>query len=132
MISAIIRLALRWRGAVLAVTAVLAAIGAWNLAHLPIDAVPDITNNQVQVITISPALGAPDVERLITFPIEQACSNIPGLIELRSFSRFGLSVITLVFDDDIDTYWARQQISERLATVRLQLPPEQAFLSLHQ
>nr|BAL55647.1 CzcA family heavy metal efflux protein [uncultured Bacteroidetes bacterium] len=123
MISAIIRLALRWRGAVLAVTAVLAAIGAWNLAHLPIDAVPDITNNQVQVITISPALGAPDVERLITFPIEQACSNIPGLIELRSFSRFGLSVITLVFDDDIDTYWARQQISERLATVRLQLPP---------
>ncbi|GIV49578.1 MAG: acriflavine resistance protein B [Candidatus Kapaibacterium sp.] len=123
MISAIIRLALRWRGAVLAVTCVLAAIGAWNLAHLPIDAVPDITNNQVQVITISPALGAPDIERLITFPIEQACSNIPGLIELRSFSRFGLSVITLVFDDDIDTYWARQQISERLATVRLQLPP---------
>jgi len=123
MISAIIQMALRWRSGVLITVGLLAIIGAWNLAHLPIDAVPDITNNQVQVITISPALGAPDVERLITFPIEQACSNIPGLIELRSFSRFGLSVITLVFEDEVDTYWARQQINERLSTVRLQLPP---------
>lgn len=123
MVSAIIRLALRWRGAVLAGVGAIALIGGWNLAHLPIDAVPDITNNQVQVITISPALGAPDIERLITFPIEQACSNIPGLVELRSFSRFGLSVITLVFDDNVDTYWARQQINERLSLVRLQLPP---------
>lgn len=123
MVSAIIRLALRWRGAVLAGVGAIALIGGWNLAHLPIDAVPDITNNQVQVITISPALGAPDIERLITFPIEQACSNIPGLVELRSFSRFGLSVITLVFDDKVDTYWARQQINERLSLVRLQLPP---------
>ncbi|MCS7000860.1 MAG: CusA/CzcA family heavy metal efflux RND transporter [Bacteroidota bacterium] len=122
MISAIIRLALRWRGAVLAIVVVVAIVGGWNLAQLPIDAVPDITNNQVQVLTVAPALGAPDVERLITFPIEQACSNIPGLIELRSFSRFGLSVITLVFEDDVDTYWARQQINERLSSVRLQLP----------
>lgn len=122
MISGIIGIALRWRGAVLVSVAIIAAVGVWNLLQLPIDAVPDITNNQVQVITVSPALGAPDVERLITFPIEQACNNIPGLIELRSFSRFGLSVITLVFDDEVDTYWARQQINERLATVRLQLP----------
>lgn len=122
MIGAIIGLALRWRGAVLAAVVTMAIVGGWNLVHLPIDAVPDITNNQVQVITVSPALGAPDVERFITFPIEQACSNIAGLIELRSFSRFGLSVITLVFEDNVDTYWARQQINERLGTVRLQLP----------
>lgn len=88
--------------------------GSYEVKRLPIDAVPDITNNQVQVITIAPALGAPDVERLITFPIEQVNSNIPGLIELRSFSRFGLSVITIVFSDQTDIYWARQQVAERL------------------
>ena len=88
--------------------------GSYQITQLPIDAVPDITDNQVQVITVTPSLGAPDVERLITFPIEQANSNIPGLREIRSFSRFGLSLITIVFDDDIDIYWARQQVTERL------------------
>src|SRR5690606_6601805 len=87
--------------------------GIYEVRKLPIDAVPDVTNNQVQVITVAPVLGAPDVERLITFPIEQVNNNIPGLIELRSFSRFGLSVVTIVFEDDIDIYWARQQVSER-------------------
>ncbi len=77
--------------------------GIYEVRKLPIDAVPDITNNQVQVITVAPALGAPDVERLITFPIEQVNNNIPGLIELRSFSRFGLSVVTIVFEDDNGT-----------------------------
>lgn len=96
--------------------------GALQLTRLPIDAVPDITNNQVQVITVTPALGAPDVERLITFPIEQACSNIPGLLEIRSFSRFGLSLVTIVFTDDTDVYWARQQISERLREVQEVIP----------
>ncbi|QRR00578.1 CusA/CzcA family heavy metal efflux RND transporter [Dyadobacter sandarakinus] len=91
--------------------------GIFELTRLPIDAVPDITNNQVQVITTAPALGAEDVERLITFPIEQAMSNIPGLKESRSLSRFGLSVITIVFEDEADVYWARQQVSERLAQV---------------
>lgn len=97
--------------------------GVLQLTRLPIDAVPDITNNQVQVITVTPALGAPDVERLITFPIEQACSNIPGLVEIRSFSRFGLSLVTIVFNDDTDVYWARQQISERLREVQPLIPP---------
>ncbi len=96
--------------------------GSYQLTRLPIDAVPDITDNQVQVITVSPALGAPDVERLITFPIEQACSNIPTLKEIRSFSRFGLSLVTLVFDDATDIYWARQQIAERLQQVQGQIP----------
>lgn len=96
--------------------------GIYEVKKLPIDAVPDITNNQVQVITTAPALGAPDVERLITFPIEQVNNNIPGLIELRSFSRFGLSVVTIVFEDNIDIYWARQQVAERLQQVQEQIP----------
>lgn len=92
--------------------------GAYQATQLPIDAVPDITDNQVQVITVSPSLGAPDIERLITFPIEQANSNIPGLKEIRSFSRFGLSVVTIVFNDAVDVYWARQQVAERLQQVQ--------------
>lgn len=91
--------------------------GAYEVTRLPIDAVPDITNNQVQVITSAPALGATDVERLITFPIEQANSNIPGLTEMRSLSRFGLSIVTMVFNDEASVYWARQQVSERMQTV---------------
>src|SRR5579859_6353615 len=77
----------------------LVGYGAYQLTQLPIDAVPDITNNQVQVITIAPSFGATDIERLVTFPIEQANSNIFGLKEIRSFSRFGLSLVTIVFDD---------------------------------
>ncbi|MBK6549161.1 MAG: CusA/CzcA family heavy metal efflux RND transporter [Flavobacteriales bacterium] len=93
--------------------------GAYNVTQLPIDAVPDITNNQVQVITVSPALGAGDIERLITFPIEQATRNVPGIIEQRSFSRFGLSLVTIVFDDATDIYWARQQVTERLTQLTI-------------
>ncbi|MCF0040511.1 CusA/CzcA family heavy metal efflux RND transporter [Dyadobacter fanqingshengii] len=93
--------------------------GTYEVTQLPIDAVPDITNNQVQVITTAPSLGAEDVERLITFPIEQAISNIPGLKESRSMSRFGLSLITIVFDDASDVYWARQQVTERLSQVEI-------------
>ncbi|MBS1612100.1 MAG: efflux RND transporter permease subunit, partial [Bacteroidetes bacterium] len=96
--------------------------GAYETTRLPIDAVPDITNNQVQVITVTPSLGAPDVERLITFPIEQANNNVPGLLEIRSFSRFGLSLVTIVFDDDVDIYWARQQVAERLQQVQQEIP----------
>ncbi len=96
--------------------------GSYQFTKLPIDAVPDITDNQVQVITSVPSLGAPDIERLITFPIEQANSNIPGLKEIRSFSRFGLSLITIVFNDEVDIYWARQQVSERLKQAQEQIP----------
>jgi heavy metal efflux system protein len=96
--------------------------GVYQTTKLPIDAVPDITDNQVQVITSAPSLGATDIERLITFPIEQTNSNIPGLKEIRSFSRFGLSVVTIVFDDATDVYWARQQVTERLSAVKDQIP----------
>ena len=103
-------------------TLVLIGYGIYEFTKLPIDAVPDITDNQVQVITSAPSLGATDIERLITFPIEQANSNIPGLKEIRSFSRFGLSVVTIVFDDATDVYWARQQVTERLSAVKDQIP----------
>jgi cobalt-zinc-cadmium resistance protein CzcA len=96
--------------------------GTYQVTKLPIDAVPDITNNQVQVITIAPSFGATDIERLVTFPIEQANNNIPGLKEIRSFSRFGLSLVTIVFEDDTDIYWARQQVTERLQKVQTQIP----------
>lgn len=96
--------------------------GIFQASRLPIDAVPDITNNQVQVITIAPSFGATDIERLVTFPIEQANSNISGMTEIRSFSRFGLSLVTIVFDDETDVYWARQQVAERLQQVQSQIP----------
>lgn len=102
----------------------LIGIGAYQVTKLPIDAVPDITNNQVQVITTAPSFGATDIERLVTFPIEQANSNISGLKEIRSFSRFGLSLVTIVFEDDVDIYWARQQVAERLQQVQNQIPQD--------
>ncbi|MEQ9303806.1 MAG: efflux RND transporter permease subunit, partial [Marinoscillum sp.] len=92
--------------------------GGYSLTQLPIDAVPDITNNQVQVITTSPSLAAEEVERLITFPIEITMATIPDIDEIRSFSRFGLSVVTIVFKENADVYWARQQVNERMAEVQ--------------
>ncbi len=103
--------------------AAMAGYGIYETTRLPIDAVPDITNNQVQVITVAPSFGATDIERLVTFPIEQANSNIHGMTEIRSFSRFGLSLVTIVFNDATDIYWARQQVAERLQKVRAQIPP---------
>lgn len=100
----------------------LLGLGVYETTKLPIDAVPDITNNQVQVITVAPSFGATDIERLITFPIEQANSNISGMKEIRSFSRFGLSLVSIVFEDEVDIYWARQQVAERLQQVQAQIP----------
>ncbi|MES2268638.1 MAG: CusA/CzcA family heavy metal efflux RND transporter [Bacteroidota bacterium] len=102
----------------------LIGFGIYEVNRLPIDAVPDITDNQVQIITRTPSLGAPDVERLISFPIEQSCRNIPDVKEIRSFSRFGLSVVTIVFEDKADVYWARQQVSERLNDIATTIPIE--------
>ena len=100
----------------------LIAWGSYSLTQLSVDAVPDITDNQVQVITITPALAAQEVERLITFPIEMTMASIPDIEEIRSFSRFGLSVVTVVFKEKTDIYWARQQIGERLAEAEKQIP----------
>jgi cobalt-zinc-cadmium resistance protein CzcA len=92
------------------------------LGELPIDAVPDITNNQVQIITVSPSSSAEDIERLVTFPVEQAVASIAGIEELRSFSRLGLSVVTVVFSENTDVFWARQQVAERLGEVKNEIP----------
>ena len=96
--------------------------GWYSLNELPIDAVPDITNNQIQIVTSSPSSGAEDIERFVTFPVEQTMATIPGIEEIRSFSRFGLSVVTVVFTDNTDIYWARQQVSERLSEAKNQIP----------
>ena len=98
--------------------------GVFSFTQLPIDAVPDITNNQAQIITVSPAMAAQEMERLVTFPVEQAVATVPEIEEVRSFSRFGLSVVTVVFKEDVDLYWARQQISERLQSVKDIIPME--------
>ena len=104
-------------------TLALVVWGAYSMTQLPIDAVPDITNNQVQIITAAPSQSALDIERLVTFPVEQTMATIPGIQEMRSFSRFGLSVVTIVFKDNVDIYWARQQVNERLNTATAQIPP---------
>ncbi len=122
MLNRIIEFSIKNKLIIGLLTLALIGFGAYETTKLPIDAVPDITNNQVQVITVAPALGATDIERLITFPIEQANSNISGITEIRSFSRFGLSLVTIVFTDATDVYWARQQVSERLQTVQTQIP----------
>ncbi|MCX6220240.1 MAG: CusA/CzcA family heavy metal efflux RND transporter [Bacteroidia bacterium] len=104
--------------------------GTYSLTKLPIDAIPDITNNQVQIISLAPSLAVQEVESFITAPIEVAVANIPDIVELRSISRLGLSVITVVFKDDVDVYWARQQLSERLKEAEEIIPPGLAKVSL--
>ena len=96
--------------------------GLFSLQQLPIDAVPDITNNQVQIVTQAPAASATDIERFVTFPVEQTMATIPGIEEIRSFSRFGLSVVTVVFTEQTDIYWARQQVQERLSEAKNSIP----------
>jgi cobalt-zinc-cadmium resistance protein CzcA len=115
-------------------TLALVAWGGYSLSRLPIDALPDITSNQVVVYTVAPSLAAQEIERLVSFPVEQAMSTIPGRVEVRSFSRFGLSVVTVVFEDKTDIYWARTQVSERLKEAESEIPagtgrPELAPLS---
>jgi heavy metal efflux system protein len=122
MLDQLIRFSIKNKIVVSICTIALIVWGSWSLTKLPIDAVPDITNNQVQIITSTPSLAAQEVERLITFPIEVNMANIPGLIEVRSISRFGLSVVTVVFTDETDVYWARQQVSERLTLANDQIP----------
>lgn len=122
MLHKIIEFSIRNKLIIGLLTLMLVVFGIYELTKLPIDAQPDITNNQVQIITVAPSLGATDIERLVTFPIEKANSNISGIIEIRSFSRFGLSLVTIVFDDATDVYWARQQVSERLQTVQNEIP----------
>lgn len=97
--------------------------GIWSATKLPIDAVPDITNNQVQIFTSCPTLAGQEVEQLVTFPIEQSIANVPDIEEIRSISRFGLSVITVVFKEEVDIYFARQLINEKIKEAEEKIPP---------
>ncbi|HWJ26532.1 MAG TPA: efflux RND transporter permease subunit, partial [Flavisolibacter sp.] len=103
-------------------TLALIAWGIYSAAHLPIDAEPDITNNQVQIITLAPNLGTQEVEQFISARIELAVANIPKVIEQRSMSRSGISVVTVVFEDNADIYWARQLVNERLREAEADIP----------
>lgn len=122
MLNKIIEFSVKNKLIIALFTIALILFGIYETTKLPIDAQPDITSTQVQVITVAPSYGAADIERLVTFPIEQATSNISGITQIRSFSRFGLSLITIVFDDDTDVYWARQQVQERLQLVQENIP----------
>jgi cobalt-zinc-cadmium resistance protein CzcA len=122
MLNWIIEFSLRNKLIILLLLAGLVGWGSYSVTQLPIDAVPDITNNQVQIITTAPSQSAQDIERLVTFPVEQTMATIPGIVEIRSFSRFGLSVVTIVFTDNTDVYWARQQVNERLVDAKKLIP----------
>lgn len=122
MIGKLIDLALANRFVVILTTMLLVAFGFWSMSKLPVDAVPDVTNVQVQVMTTAPALGPEETEQFITFPVETAMSGIPRVEEIRSVSQFGLSVVTVVFEEGTDIYWARQQVGERLQAARENIP----------
>jgi cobalt-zinc-cadmium resistance protein CzcA len=123
MLHRLLEFSVRQRVLVLLATLVLIGIGVWSALRLPIDAVPDITNVQVQINTAVEALAPEEIEKLVTFPIENEMSGVPGLTELRSLSKFGLSQVNLIFEDGTDIYRSRQLVSERLQTVIDDLPP---------
>ena len=122
MVRKIIEFSLNNRLIIGIMTLVLIAWGVYNFTQLPIDAVPDITNNQVQVITTSPSLAPQEVEQFITFPVEMAMANLQNVTEIRSISRFGLSVVTIVFSDNTDPWLARQMVGEQIKIAEADIP----------
>jgi len=122
MLDYILSFALRRRSLVLTLVAAVAGLGLWNFTRLNIDAVPDITNVQVQVNTVAPGYTPLEVEQRVSFPLENAMSGLPKLAYTRSVSRYGLAQITVVFEEGTDIYFARQQVGERLNAARANLP----------
>ncbi|TXH21147.1 MAG: CusA/CzcA family heavy metal efflux RND transporter, partial [Chitinophagaceae bacterium] len=122
MLDRIIKFSIRNKIFIGIMSILLAIWGIWSANRLAVDAVPDITNNQIQIITVCPTMAGQEVEQLVTFPIEQSIVNIPNIEEVRSISRFGLSVITVVFEENVDVYFARQQINERLKEAEEDIP----------
>ncbi len=123
MLKRILAFALEQRLLVIALAMLIAGVGLWSALRLPIDAVPDVTNVQVQINTNSPALSPLEVERQITFPIEVTMSGLPNVTEVRSLSKFGLSQVSVIFLDSVDIYFARQMVQERLQQAREEIPP---------
>src|SRR5690606_36161376 len=123
VIERILDFSIRWRVLMLLVAAAIVAAGAYAALRLPIDAVPDITSNQVQINTVAPGFAPEEMERYVTFPIEVAMSSVPRKEEIRSISQFGLSQVTVTFADDVDIYWARQLVLELLLEAERELPP---------
>ncbi|MBI4624070.1 MAG: efflux RND transporter permease subunit, partial [Verrucomicrobia bacterium] len=123
MLARLIEFSVRQRAIVLLAAAVLVAVGTWSAVHLPMDAVPDITNVQVQVNTAVPALAPEEIEQQVTFPLENRLSGLPGVVEFRSLSKVGLSQVTMTFADGAEIYRARQLVSERLQAAAEDLPP---------
>ncbi|GBD39148.1 Cobalt-zinc-cadmium resistance protein CzcA [bacterium HR37] len=122
MLNGILEFSLRNRFLVIVLTLLVIGIGIRSILHLPIDAVPDVTPNQVQILTNAPGLGPVEVERFITFPVETALSGLPGVKSIRSVSRFGLSAVTVYFDEDMDIYFCRRLVMERLPQAREMIP----------
>jgi cobalt-zinc-cadmium resistance protein CzcA len=122
MLDRIIRFSIRNKLIVILFTLSIAGFGLYSLTQIPVGAVPDITNNQVQVITTSGNLSTQDVEQFITYPVELEMANLPGVIEIRSISKFGLSVVTIVFEDRIGTYLPRQLIAEKIKSASANIP----------
>ena len=123
MLDGIIQFSIKNKFIIGLLTFALVVWGVWSASRLPIDAVPDITNNQVQIITLCPTLATQEVEQLVTYPIEKSLANLPDLVEMRSISRFGLSVVTVVFDDDVNVWFARQLINEKIKEAILAVVP---------
>lgn len=130
MFEKLISFSIRHKAVIAFLTVALIVWGGISLYNLPFDSTPDITSNQVQIITQAPALGAQEVELNVTSPIEMVMANIPDVVERRSISRSGLSVITLVFKDNTDIYWAREQVNQALAEAEEAIPSDKASVSL--
>ena len=122
MIERLMAWSLRNRPAVLFLVAVTVAAGVWAVRTIPIDAFPDVTNIQVEVVSAAPGLSPLEIEQFVTYPIESSMRGLPGLALMRSVTKYGISVVTLVFDDDVDIYFARQLVFERLAEARAEGP----------
>src|SRR5512134_263118 len=122
MLRRLVDWSLENRPLVLMAAVLLVIGGGYSLTRLPIDAVPDVTNVQVQVLTKAPALGPVEMEQFVTYPVEAAMNGLPRLVEIRSVSRYGLSAVTVVFEDGVDVYFARQLVAERLVEAREAIP----------
>ncbi len=124
MFERIIAFSIRYKAIVAFLVAVMIGLGIWSVTRIPIDAVPDITNNQVQVVTSSPSLSPQEIEKFITYPLEVTMANIKDVIEIRSISRYGLSVVTIVFRDRVPILDARQLVNEQIGMARSEIPEE--------